>query len=142
MVLVGEAPPSEILGSKEMPECLKGFNFRDHLTTTSWAAAWRIRFPEAKAHVIVIEPSTRSDPSTIARSLGILFGARGADGAPLVPGVSLLRAPTLEELSSQLDRVSGGGNMDENRRFENLLSLTVKKQTTDSGSCRLVLRLA
>jgi len=38
--------------------------------------------------------------------------------------------------------VSGGGNMDENRRFENLLSLTVKKQTTDSGSCRLVLRLA
>ena len=31
--------------------------------------------------------------------------------------------------------------MDENRRFENLLSLTVKKQTTDSGSCRLVLRL-
>ena len=38
--------------------------------------------------------------------------------------------------------VSGGGNVDENRRFENPLSLTVKKQTTDSGSCRLVLRLA
>jgi len=38
--------------------------------------------------------------------------------------------------------VSGGGNADENRRFEDPLSLTVKKQTTDSGSCRLVLRLA
>jgi hypothetical protein len=34
--------------------------------------------------------------------------------------------------------VSGGGNVDENRRFENPLRLTVKKQTTDSGSCRLV----
>jgi len=38
--------------------------------------------------------------------------------------------------------VSGGGNVDENRQFENPLSLTVKKQTTDSGSCRLVLPLA
>ena len=32
--------------------------------------------------------------------------------------------------------VSGGGNVDENRRFENPAMLTVKKQTTGSGSCR------
>jgi hypothetical protein len=124
VLLVGEAPPGEILGFKEMPECLKGLNFRDHLTATSWAAAWRIRFPEAKARVIVIEPTTRSDPSTIARSLGILFGARGADGAPLVPGVSLLRAPTLEKLSSQLD-LNAKGDCQPSKAVQGMVKTTI-----------------
>ena len=44
-------------------------------------------------------------------------------------------------LGSQSVGVSGGGNVDESRRFENSLSRTVKKQTNDSGSCRLLSQL-
>ena len=58
--------------------------------------------------MIVIESSARSDPSAIAQSLGVLFDAQGADGTPLVPGVSLLGAPSLEKLSSQLDLKAQG----------------------------------
>lgn len=104
VLIVGEEPPCLIVG--EGASCLSGINFHDHLTATSWAAAWRLKFPDAKARVVVVVSDLEGAGGLIARSLVTLFGARDANHSPLVPGVSLLRSPSLEVLC----RTLGDGN--------------------------------
>lgn len=121
MLIVGDTPPDEIF--EPVPECLKGINFREHLTAASWAAAWRLRFPDAKARVVVIGASQLSASSSVAQALGTLFGARNADGCPLVPGVSLMRTPSLSVLCGILG--GGNGQRGESPTVESLLRATI-----------------
>jgi len=105
VLIVGGPPPAEAF--KEMPECLNGINFRDHLTAASWAAAWRLRFPGAKARVVVLASSSYGTVGSIAEALATLFSAHDATGLPLVPGISFLGSPSLEILCESLNADDG-----------------------------------
>lgn len=100
VLIVSADAPADVF--EKTPVCLTGINFREHLTAASWAAAWRLKFPSARARVILVEPSKSDVPSGVAKSLGTVFQAREAHGSPLVSGICLLRSPSLERLCGVL----------------------------------------
>ena len=51
-LIVGADAPSAVFGN--IPACLVEVNFSDHLTAASWAVAWRLRFPDARARIVIV----------------------------------------------------------------------------------------
>lgn len=109
LLIVGEDPPGEFY--KPKIACLGGINFRGNLSAASWAAAWRLRFPKAKARVVLLSSSPYESGSPVPRALGTLFRATDMANFPLVPGVKQLRSPSLallqEAVRGEADRTGG-----------------------------------
>jgi hypothetical protein len=96
LAIIGNDPPDGIFNTK-IP-ALAGINFRGHFTATSWLAAWRLRFPDSRVRIAVIDPREASLASGAARALQTILSARNATGQPLVPGATVLNAPSLEAI--------------------------------------------
>lgn len=100
IILVRSEPPEELF---EKPlASLKGINFRAHLTAASWAAAWRLTFPDAKARVIVSGANPEGASGAVAQALSAFFGARHSDSSAFVPGVRFLAAPSLQDICESI----------------------------------------
>lgn len=106
LLIVGEDPPGEICRPKNA--CLGGINFRGNLSSASWAAAWRLKFPSAKMRVVLLSSSPYESGGAVVQALYTLFRATGADDSPLVPGVRHLRSPSLVLLREAIRAGSEG----------------------------------
>lgn len=93
-LLIGNDPPDGVFDTK-MP-ALSGINFRSHFTATSWLAAWKVRFPDVKVSIAVIDPRESRHAQGAVRALQTILGAKNTTGQSLVPGATVLNAPTLE----------------------------------------------
>lgn len=111
VLIIGNEPPDGVFDDK-VPG-LKGINFRSHFTATSWLAAWKVRFSpteeerkvgsvEAHAKIAVIDPRESRVAEGTARSLQTILGAKDRHGHSLVPGVTVLNAPSLAEICGWL----------------------------------------
>jgi hypothetical protein len=102
VLLVGNDPPDGVFA--DVPSCLQGanINFRSHFTATSWLTAWKVKFPDSKASVAVIDPRPADSATGVAQALQTIFSARDAAGLPLVPGATVLSAPSLEAICQWL----------------------------------------
>lgn len=96
ILLIGNDPPEGVLDTTH--PSLRGINFRGHFSAASWLAAWRLRFPDSPVRIAVIDPREASLASGAARALQSLFSPRDAADRPLVPGVTVLNAPSLETI--------------------------------------------
>lgn len=99
--IVGEAAPDDVIGN--VPECLRGIAFGRHLTAASWVAAWRLKFPNARAQVVVIRSANVGPSDLIGQTLDTLFGGYNANNLPLVPGVRHLKSPSLAALCEAIN---------------------------------------
>ncbi len=99
-LLIGNDPPDGVFDTK-IP-ALAGINFRSHFTATSWLAAWKVKFPEAKAAIAVIDPRPVGMAQGAARALQTILGARDAANQSLVPGAAVLNAPSLIDICQWL----------------------------------------
>ncbi|TAG11143.1 MAG: hypothetical protein EAZ42_01590 [Verrucomicrobia bacterium] len=109
ILIIGNHPPDGVFET-DVPSLTK-INFRDHFTATSWLAAWKVKFPDAKAAIAVIDPQELCPASGTARALQTILGARNVLGQPLVPRAAVLNAPGLEAIckwlsDSKLDKRS------------------------------------
>lgn len=96
IIICGTTPPNEAIASFTKREVTADINFSDHLTAYSWVAAWRLKFPEARTRIIVIE--TLRATNSVARAIATLFRARQEDGTALVPGITVLQSPSLADV--------------------------------------------
>lgn len=112
-LLIGNDPPDCIFNIS-LP-ALTGINFRSHFTATSWLAAWKVKFSptdeEKKkgakvslARIAVIDPRPAGQADGVARPLQAILSARDAAGHPLVPGATVLNAPSLGAICQWLKR--------------------------------------
>ena len=111
ILLIGNDPPDCVFDSK-LPS-LKGINFRSHFTATSWLAAWKVKFSptdeqkksgavESLARIAVIDPRPFGTATGVAQALQTIFAARDVTASPLVPGATVLNAPSLEAICQWL----------------------------------------
>jgi hypothetical protein len=113
ILLVGNDPPGGVFDTK-IP-ALAGINFRNHFTATSWLAAWKVKFSptqkeidekgaiEVNTRIAVIDPRPAGLATGVAQALQTIFSARNATGQPLVPGATVLNAPSLEAICQWLN---------------------------------------
>jgi len=110
-LLIGSDPPDGIF-ENDIPS-LRGINFRSHFTATSWLAAWKVRFSptdeekkngakESLTRIAVIDPRSAGMAQGAARALQTIFSARDAAGHSLVPGATVLNAPSLTAICQWL----------------------------------------
>jgi hypothetical protein len=99
-LLIGNDPPD-------------GINFSSHFTATSWLAAWKVKFSptddekkkgavEANTRFAVIDSRESRHAQGTARALQTILGAKDAIGNCLVPGVTVLNAPSLTDICKWL----------------------------------------
>lgn len=112
ILVIGNDPPDGIFDDK-LPS-LKGINFRSHFTATSWLAAWKVKFSptqkeidengaiEACSRFAVIDPRPVGTATGVAQALQTIFAARDAADRPLVPGATILNAPSLSDICQWL----------------------------------------
>lgn len=130
-LVIGNEPPDEIFKT-DLPG-LTDINFRSHFTATSWLAAWKVkwegkftaeaekaqrsreagntaeeekrqRVEERKLpRIAVIDPGPAGSAQGAARALQTILSARDANGQPLVPGTTVLNAPSLETICQWLN---------------------------------------
>lgn len=96
ILIIGNDPPDGVFDTS-LPG-LTGINFRSHFTATSWLAAWRLRFPEARAQIAVIDPRESRHAGEPAQTLQTLFSARDAQGRALIPLCMVLNSPALTDI--------------------------------------------
>lgn len=99
-LLIGNDPPDGVFDTK-IP-ALAGINIRSHFTATSWLAAVKLKFPEAKGSIAVIDPRPVGVAQGAARALQTVLGARDAANESLVPGAAVLSAPNLADICQWL----------------------------------------
>lgn len=107
ILIIGDDPPDGIFDNR-LP-CLRGINFRDHFTATSWLAAWKVTFPEAMARIAVIDPRPSVKAGSTARALQAILSARSANGHTLVPRATILNVPGLESICRWLTHSETSG---------------------------------
>lgn len=95
-LLIGNDPPDGIFDTSLAG--LTGINFRSHFTATSWLAAWKVKFPEARTSIAVIDPRPIGQADGVARSLQAILSSRDTTGHSLVPGAMVLNTPRLEAI--------------------------------------------
>jgi hypothetical protein len=111
ILIIGNDPPDGAFN--EASASLKGINFRDHFTATSWLAAWKVKFTpseeeskngkqEAMVRIAVIDPREAALGHGAARALQTILGARDSCYHALVPGASVLNAPSLDGICQWL----------------------------------------
>jgi len=100
ILIIGDEPPDGVFDTS-LPG-LAGINFRSHFTATSWLAAWKVRFPDVKVSIAVIDPRESCHAQGAASALQTILGARNAAGQSLVPGAAVLNAPTLATICEWL----------------------------------------
>jgi hypothetical protein len=99
-LLIGNDPPDGIFDTK-IP-ALVGINFSSHFTATSWLAAWMVKFSDSLSRIAVIDPRPASAASGVIQALQTIFSASGPDCLTLVPGATVLNAPSLETICKWL----------------------------------------
>jgi hypothetical protein len=99
-LIIGNDPPDGIFDTK-LP-ALAGINFRSHFTATSWLAAWRVRYPDSKTSIAVVDPRESLHAQGAGRSLQAILGAKDAKGNSLIPGATVLNSPSLTEICEWL----------------------------------------
>lgn len=102
LIIIGVEVPEYI--SAGIPDCVKNISFETHLTSLSWAAAWRIRYPESQARVCVVGTEGKHATSAVAEAIAKLATSKNACGEPLIPGLAFLRYPKLVPLSQWISR--------------------------------------
>jgi hypothetical protein len=95
-LLIGNDPPDGIFDTK-IP-ALAGINFRSHFTASSWLAAWKVKYPDSKTPIAVIDPRESRHAQGAARALQAILGAKDATGKSLVPGATVLNTPNLTDI--------------------------------------------
>jgi len=100
VLIIGEQPPHEVF--RNLPDCLRGINCRDHLTALSWAAAWRLNHPDSPVRLGVIGVDCKGDSSSTPAVLATLFTAQGASSRPFVPRLAYFHRPELSALAAWL----------------------------------------
>lgn len=105
VLIVGNEPPDGIFDSNQ--PSLKGINFRDHFTATSWLAAWKVKFTpsaaerrngqtEPMAKIAVLDAQESGLGGGAARALQTILGARDSSGqTTLIPRTAVLNSPSL-----------------------------------------------
>lgn len=96
ILIIGNDPPDGIFDNR--PASLQGINFRDHFTATSWLAAWKVKFPDAKVSIAAIDVREAGVARGAARALQMILGARDVFDQTLVPRAGVLNAPSLEAI--------------------------------------------
>lgn len=110
-LLIGNEPPEGIFDTK-IP-ALAGINFRSHFTATYWLATWKVkngtaevgktqRESGATARIAVVDPRQSGMDDGLAGTLQAILGGRDAQGRPLVPGATVLNAPSLDSICKWL----------------------------------------
>ena len=110
-LLIGNDPPEGIFNTS-LPG-LTGINFRSHFTATSWLAASKVKFSpttegenkgakESLERIAVIDPCPPGQADGVARPLQAILSARDAARHPLVPGATVLNAPSLAAICKWL----------------------------------------
>ena len=105
VLIIGNDPPEDVL--KDLPVSLQGVNLRDHLTATSWLAAWKVKFTpseeakkngkrEALAQIAVIDPREADLVRGPARALHTILAARDFGLQTLLPRAAVFNAPSLD----------------------------------------------
>lgn len=100
LIIVGITPPDQ----ENRKKCLKDINVSDHLTSLSWTAAWRLKFPSAQARIVVMDSEGDHCSGSSANSLAMLLSARNGDGSNMVPGLAFLDRPSLAAVMELLYR--------------------------------------
>ena len=98
-LLIGNDPPDGVFDTK-IP-ALSGINFRSHFTSKSWLAAWKVKFAELRVSIAVIDGSDGM-PQGAARALQAILGSSDITGNSLVPGATVLNAPSLANICEWL----------------------------------------
>ena len=107
ILIVGNEPPDGVFG--KIPACFCGINLTGHFTATSWLAAWKVKFSpndeeknkgavEGFAKITVIDPRDLNLAQGAVRPLQTILGARDITGNSLVPGATVLNAPSLTSI--------------------------------------------
>lgn len=95
-LIIGNDAPDGIFDT-EIP-ALAGINFRSHFTATSWLAAWKVKYPNTKTWIAIIDPRIVGMASGAAQSLQTILGARDATGRSVVPRSAVLNHPSLASI--------------------------------------------
>ena len=110
-LIVGNEPPDGTFDSNS-PH-LRGIDLSSHFTAASWLAAWKLRFSsgamqtekgaeEALGKIAVIDPREPEHSEGTTRALQIVLGALDTTENTLVPGITVLNAPSLDILCQKL----------------------------------------
>ncbi len=100
-LLIGNDPPDGIFDTK-IP-ALAGINFRSHFTATSWLAACKVKFPDSKVCIAVIDPRESRHAQGTVRALQEILGAKDNSGQSFIPGAAVINGPSLETICKWLN---------------------------------------
>ena len=95
---------------RESKTSVKNVVFTQYLTSLSWVAAWRLKYPKSKAHVAVVGTGNPLNGLS-ARALEMLFRPSEGRSNSIIPGVTWFSAPALYPLLQTL--ANGGAPLDE-----------------------------
>lgn len=105
VLIIGNDPPEGVFDG--LPDALKGINFRDHFTATSWLAAWKVKFSptdkekkeklalEGMVKIAVIDPREARFAQGAARGLKTIFRSASPMSKPPSPAMMVPRTGTL-----------------------------------------------
>ncbi|HAB16489.1 MAG TPA: hypothetical protein PLX89_04805 [Verrucomicrobiota bacterium] len=128
ILIIGNDPPNDAFA--HLPESLRGINFRSHFTATSWLAAWKVKFPNAKAAIAVIDPREANLATGAARSLQTILGARDASSQSLIPRAAVLNAPSLKLICQWLHDSAKDTSRETAPHHRELLKTTIWNELT------------
>jgi len=100
ILIIGNDPPSDAFA--HLPESLRGINFCSHFTATSWLAAWKVKFPKAKAAIAVIDHRETDLATGTACGLQTILGARNPSAQAIIPRATVQNAPSLTSICQWL----------------------------------------
>lgn len=101
IVIVGNEPSGGIFDNTQ--SSLKGINFQDHFTASSWLAAWKVKFTNARTAIAVIDSRDAGLATGPARSLQTILAARDVEVRSLIPGATIFNAPSLKAICQWLN---------------------------------------